>query len=114
MSEAENLLKTKYHVYEHSSGQPHVACEEYSLPAHLQEHVDFVTPSVHFDARLTGRTDDPVKKRSLEERAVPGLAHKIGQPGSGSLPKQRGSFGKNSIIKELYVLSHQCRDEMKS
>jgi tripeptidyl-peptidase I len=51
--EAENLLNTKYDVYEHvSNGQGHVACDSYSLPQHVVPHVDFVTPTVHFDAKV--------------------------------------------------------------
>jgi len=47
VDEAEELLKTKYNVYEHEeTGQPHVACEEYSIPSHLKEHIDMVYPTV--------------------------------------------------------------------
>ena len=53
VAEAEKLLKTQYHVYRHgSSGQPHIACEEYSLPQHVSPHVDFITPTVHFDVKV--------------------------------------------------------------
>ncbi|EJT70735.1 hypothetical protein GGTG_11758 [Gaeumannomyces tritici R3-111a-1] len=51
--EAEALLRTEYHVYSHAGhGARHVACEGYHLPEHMVEHVDIVTPTVHFDGRV--------------------------------------------------------------
>lgn len=52
VAEAEALLKTKYHVYNHDSGKPHVACDEYHVPEHVSKHLDFITPTVHFDAKV--------------------------------------------------------------
>ena len=68
VDEAEELLKTKYNVYEHESGQPHIACEEYSIPAHVREHVEFVYPTVHFDAKLKARdvSEDALEKRDSD------------------------------------------------
>lgn len=105
VDEAEGLLNAKYHVYEHSSGQPHVACDEYSLPSHLKEHIDFVTPSVHFDSKLTGGSAYNGLKKN--KRSV---ADSVGRPGSGSLPKLGSDhgFGKNSIIKQL----QQCDEQI--
>jgi tripeptidyl-peptidase I len=84
VSEAEDLLNAKYHVYEHVNGQPHVACDEYRIPTHLKEHIDLITPTVHFDARIFPGKE----KRGLREREViPGVFKGVGGPGSGSLPK---------------------------
>ncbi|KAI1455382.1 Pro-kumamolisin, activation domain-containing protein [Annulohypoxylon moriforme] len=45
--EAEGLLKTKYHIYQHRDTRSQkVACEEYHLPSHIREHVDYVTPGI--------------------------------------------------------------------
>ncbi|CAJ2503639.1 Uu.00g110330.m01.CDS01 [Anthostomella pinea] len=52
IAEAEKLLKTSYFAYQHESGQYHVACEDYSLPENLRQHVDFITPTVHFDVKV--------------------------------------------------------------
>lgn len=84
VGEAENLLKTKYHVFQHESGQPHVACDEYSIPSYLQEHVDIIYPTVHFDARLKR---DPSKKYRAKRDLSPVGNKSPGMPGSGSLPK---------------------------
>jgi len=52
VEEAESLFNAEYHYFRHETGAPHVACDEYSLPAHLKKHIDFVTPSVHMDAKV--------------------------------------------------------------
>lgn len=97
VDEAESLLNTQYHVYEHSeTGQPHVACDEYSLPVHIQKHVDFITPTVHFDAKVKPR-DGSDRKRDVDPNAAKG----IGKPSSGSLPKFGQWLPKNSIITQL-------------
>lgn len=56
-----------------------IACDAYHLPAHIVPHVDFVTPSVHFDAKLTRR-----------DSTEPGGS--IGQPGRGVGPKTSGKL----------------------
>jgi tripeptidyl-peptidase-1 len=37
-----------------------LAVEEYSIPAHIQKHVDFTTPTVHFDlvVKMEGKRTD--------------------------------------------------------
>lgn len=56
-----------------------IACDAYHLPEHIVPHVDFVTPSVHFDAKLTRRD-------SIEP------ARSVGQPGVGNGPKSAGKL----------------------
>jgi tripeptidyl-peptidase I len=95
VSEVEDLLNAEYHVYEHQeTGQPHVACEEYSIPAHLQNHIEFVYPTVNFDTKVIPRDPAP----SEEKRDV---VHDVGLPGSGSLPKLGQYMSAKSIIQEL-------------
>ncbi|KAH6694775.1 peptidase S8/S53 domain-containing protein [Leptodontidium sp. MPI-SDFR-AT-0119] len=58
VGEVEGLLETEYWVWEHEgSGMGHVACEKYSVPEHVREHIDFITPTVHFDAKIRPRKD---------------------------------------------------------
>lgn len=108
VSEAEELLKTKYYKYTHAvTGQAHIACEDYSIPEDIQKHVDFVTPTVHFDAKV----ENPKKKRAMEERETatsavghnvkPGVGHAIGSPGDKSLPKNGGTIPFGTILNEL-------------
>lgn len=59
--EAEDLLMTEYHEYEdlHTGGvMP--ACDEYHLPKHIQEHVDYVTPGV----KLLAPVENAFEKRN--------------------------------------------------
>ncbi|EGO26352.1 hypothetical protein SERLADRAFT_463329 [Serpula lacrymans var. lacrymans S7.9] len=79
IEEAEALLQADYHVYKHETGKEHIACESYHLPAHITPHVDFVTPTVHFDAKLSKRSD-PVSDPT-----------RVGLPGSGNGPKTTGT-----------------------
>lgn len=101
VDEAENLLKTEYNVYQHKeTGQPHVACEEYSIPYHLTEHVDFVYPTVHFDAKL--KRNNKENADALEKRTIsPGKDKSLGEPTSFSLPKLGQYMPSSKIITEL-------------
>ena len=86
VAEAEELLKTRYFSYEHtSSGTPHVAFTEYNVPEHVSKHVDFITPTIHFDAKLLPPAGGD---EALERRDKPGAGTAIGKPGSSWLPKQ--------------------------
>ncbi|EGG11812.1 putative aorsin endoprotease precursor [Melampsora larici-populina 98AG31] len=51
VSQANQLLKTEYGIYDHPDGNVHIACEEYSVPEYISDHLDLVIPSVHFDMR---------------------------------------------------------------
>ena len=87
VEEAEQLLKTQYWLYMHETGVPQIACEGYHVPEHVSKHIDFVTPTIHFDAKLkppVGSDDDDF----LRKRDVKGAGTSIGRPGSGSLPKK--------------------------
>jgi tripeptidyl-peptidase-1 len=67
VEEAESLLKTEYGIYTNTeTGNDHLACEDYSVPAHIQEHIDFITPTVHFDATVKQKK----KRRDIQERGL--------------------------------------------
>jgi tripeptidyl-peptidase-1 len=90
VEEAESLLRTKYNVYTNTeTGKDHLACEEYSVPAHIREHVDFITPTLHFDAIVK-----PVKKRQdIQKReALATKPFKIVKPGSAAVPQPAVTF----------------------
>lgn len=82
VTEVEALLKTEYKVYEHSTGQKHIACDEYSVPQEISEHIDLIMPTIHFDTKIIG---DPERRK--EKRQAQSF-----QPGSsdnnGWLPKK--------------------------
>ncbi|KAF9474366.1 subtilisin-like protein [Pholiota conissans] len=81
VEDAERLLHTQYNVYAHVSGGEHIATESYQLPQNVSLHVDFVTPSIHFDSVLPKRH---------------GSTKKMGLPGVGIMPKTTGQIGRIS------------------
>ncbi|KAI0833697.1 subtilisin-like protein [Trametes gibbosa] len=92
VAEAEQLLATEYYVYEHEeSGHKQVGCESaYHLPEHVAKHVELVTPTLHFDAK--------VKKRSSKI--------KVGNPGAGPVtPKTTGKI--QTIFNQLENCNEQ-------
>jgi tripeptidyl-peptidase-1 len=47
VEEAERLFATKYWHYQNTESQGyHIACDDYSLPKHIQKHVDFAMPTI--------------------------------------------------------------------
>ena len=114
VDEAESLLKTEFHVYMHMSGEPHIGCNGYSVPAHVKQHVDFITPTVHFAKRIgLPRSEDVAKAKAKKKRDGPTstaavgspvqtkLAEKIGSPISGSLPKPGGDIDIFGFLDSL-------------
>lgn len=74
VEEAENLLDAKYFVYEHVNGHQHIGCESYSLPEHVQSHVEIILPTVHFDVpkqRLAKKT----QPRSTSSKGATPISH---------------------------------------
>lgn len=66
VQEAERLLKTKYHQYEHlATGKTNVACEEYYVPQHIQQHIDYITPGLKL---IGGGSATEEKKAEMEKR----------------------------------------------
>lgn len=63
MEDAEALLATEFHEYEHiESGGIVPSCEQYHLPKHISLHVDYITPGIHLPT--------PAKKRRQVEKSV--------------------------------------------
>ncbi|ORY84175.1 subtilisin-like protein [Leucosporidium creatinivorum] len=111
VEQAEKLLATKYETYEHVSGSKRLACSSYSIPSHLREHIEIVTPTLHFD-QPDGRPSPSHYKRSttssstnpVKSSAVPGVARKLGSPSSGTIPKVSSSGFRNSFLNVLHEL----------
>lgn len=82
IKEAEALFKTSYAVYEHTDTRAiHLAAMEYSLPSHIQEHIDFVMPTVHFNAHPRNiKNSAALKKR---------LVKALGTPTGGNVAKPK-------------------------
>jgi hypothetical protein len=99
VAKAERLLQTSYFEYIHESGKSHVACEEYSVPEHLRDHIDFITPTVHFDAKA----NQPTKRSTdLKPAVQPAKAKSIGSATSNvASPKTDSEIPLGEIIAEL-------------
>ena len=59
VGEAERLLHAVYNMYENEAGLEALACNTYSVPADIQQHVDMITPTIHFDAFCSPSVSDP-------------------------------------------------------
>ena len=63
VAELERLLGTEYLVYEDSNtGSTGFTCEEYYVPGHIADHIEFVTPSLGLSK---------LRKRELSKRGIP-------------------------------------------
>ncbi|KAL9110497.1 MAG: hypothetical protein Q9227_005041 [Pyrenula ochraceoflavens] len=94
ISEMEKLLHTEYKVYKHESGQPHVGCDEYSLPEHVKPHVDLVMPTVHFDVKIRPEYE---KRSQMEKRKfTPGSINNPWKPKKGKVISNPGGATPNA------------------
>ncbi|ETW82302.1 serine protease S53 [Heterobasidion irregulare TC 32-1] len=80
VAEIEELLKTEYHVYTHSSGMEQIGCRSYSVPIHVREHVDLIKPTVHFTQHLP--RESVTRKRANS---------RLGMPSTSTGPKTNGA-----------------------
>lgn len=103
VKELESLFRTTYHYFEHEeTGTPSIACDNYSVPAHLRKHIDLITPTVHFDAKIKHQpvtAEASRRKRALNSDA----AKNIGSvSGNIAAPKSSGWLNiKNPLISQL-------------
>ncbi len=129
VGQLESLLKTEYHVYKNGDhGGHHVACDQYHVPEDLKEHIDLITPTVHFDGHpgngrktkteaLPDEMQKELKKRAITRRWKDSMASGskprfharrqdsprpekgiVGAPTDSSLAKQ-GAVIKNALME---------------
>ncbi|PMD53985.1 uncharacterized protein K444DRAFT_699624 [Hyaloscypha bicolor E] len=69
IAEAESLLKTEYKMYEHTeSAKRSLAVDEYSVPASISKHINFITPTVqHLTATRHFQPAKPARKSEVAE-----------------------------------------------
>ena len=107
VAEAETLLKTEYHLHQHHTGKPHVACDSYHIPEYLKEHIDFVTPTVHFDSKVAQGNPEKEKRAETSGTAAAGVpvqtkaALQIKDPDNGFLPKKGAVIDIDNLVDEL-------------
>ena len=110
VAEAEKLFKTEYFSWSHDralSNDPIAAvAQSYSLPAHLRQHIDFVTPTLHFDARLQRRDNDgdDVDDLLMKKKKRDTIAREkinLGSPNGPSVPKKLDVYNPANIFNQL-------------
>lgn len=108
IAEMENLLRTEYKFYTHTSGQNHIACENYSVPQELSHHIDLIMPTVHFDTKITSGPEQRQKKRAIDPKLRPGNPNnKNFLPKKGKTIKGPGTTPDARLADELSTCDSQ-------
>lgn len=82
--EVERLFLAEYHILENSGGDlVSIGCDEYSVPAHLAEHIDYIRPGVKIAAPLKKRRPESRRKRSIIRVASEQLSDRLEKRSSG-------------------------------
>ena len=75
----ERLFQTEYYEHEHAeTSSISVGCEEYSLPYHLAEHIDYIRPAVKMSTSFRKRGSTTTKRS--EKRTPPKRARSEPHP----------------------------------
>ncbi|KAJ7635881.1 peptidase S8/S53 domain-containing protein [Mycena rosella] len=96
VGEVEPLLGAEYHVYTHESGEEHAACDSYSLPAHVADHIEIITPTVQPNIKLGSGS-------SLAARGAPNPRQKRAAP---ALPAGCDQAFTPACIRSLYNITY--------
>lgn len=96
--EVEELMFAEFYVWEHSSGSFDISTEEYHVPAHVKEHIDYVTPGVRLRTRRAEATQNLNKRASTDKNRV--------KPFITQLP---GFPNPNSTTCSIYVTADCTR-----
>ncbi|KAI0102716.1 peptidase S8/S53 domain-containing protein [Nemania sp. FL0031] len=68
IAEAEKILDTTYSVYQDDEGTALIACESYSIPATIRQHIDFVSPTIQFDPSIGTTTKRAIKREAMRPK----------------------------------------------
>lgn len=90
----------EFYVWEHSSGIYDISTEEYHVPAHVKEHIDYVTPGVRLRTRRVEATRNLNKRASTDKNRV--------KPFITQLP---GFPNPNSTTCSIYVTADCTRGQ---
>lgn len=70
VSKAEELFQTQYHEHEHD-GAIKIGCDEYRVPKHLSQHIDYIIPGVKLSplmVRRSAKARSPTKRITAQNR----------------------------------------------
>lgn len=68
-----------------------IACDHYSIPAHLTEHIDIVTPTVHFDKKIGS-------PRRMQHEDLPSPIHELNKRIAARQVFPEGSDGATGLV----------------
>lgn len=104
--EAETLLQTQYHRYQLANGDVHAGCDEYFLPDHLREHIDFIKPAVVRAPMIVSKKTVP--RTATDDSGFKDLA--VRQNENTSAPSPCFVNLTPECIRRLYNFSIQASD----
>ena len=104
VGQMEELLKTEYHVYKHSdSGHQHIKCNDFQLPEHVQDSIDFIAPTRSFPRTVLKRTIIPSNKS--QRRAVsPGCANSITPSCIKSEHMNKLKISSRAKVEQVFII----------
>lgn len=74
-AEVEQLLVAEFYIWEHGSGDQDISTEEYHVPTHIQEHIDYVTPGSRLRQRSSMAAGLDNQRRQPLITKLPGFPH---------------------------------------
>lgn len=104
--EAERLFRTEYYEHEHSqSDRVRVGCDEYHLPEHISQHVDYITPGV----KMTQAVKRTVKKEKRNSHAqVSRVSNFVPQELGGHHHPEQDQPGAPDLSRCSYNMTPPC------
>ena len=108
---AERVFATRYYEHNDRNGRSRIGCDAYSIPSHLQPHIDYITPGVKSSPPLRKRTAGhwPSPWQGPGSQPVHWDPHHHGPwhmpPGAQHLPLDLQDCGRNitpTCIRALY------------
>lgn len=101
-------MHTDFYVYEHlATGSKDIACDEYHLPHHIAEHVDYITPGIRL--REDPRVVKMMSKRQEKRYASDLIGYRAHNTGGKPVPKvwteplTNGQSPFNSSVCDTYI-----------
>ncbi|KAI0550421.1 peptidase S8/S53 domain-containing protein [Xylaria curta] len=109
VNQVEDLLMASYHVWEHKvTGAKDIGCDEYHVPKHVRQHIDYITPGVKLmgdGGKLRQRT----LAQPVDSSEISGMMRKRSRERSSSIeqttdPKVKGPLRFAEPIRSEDIL----------
>lgn len=96
LRKVEEMLDTKYSVYQHHDGERMIRTEKYSLPSHLHRHIDLIQPTTMF-----GRLQQQRSSVRVVEKIPSAKAKRLLNPNAPNRCTDPSSV-TNDCLRQLY------------